>query len=272
MRRPTLLLATLVLGVAPLFAAHAETAAAPAASTTSAPVAQTPAPTVFSDAQKSAIQDIIKSYLTKDNPEVLMEAMKELQTREQTSAQAKTDAAIKTYTDKIFNDPNSPVGGNPKGDVTIVEFFDYQCGYCKMAEAPIEKLLKEDKNIRFIYKDFPILGAVSVEAGKASLASFKQGLAKYIKFHDALMGQKDHLSSDTIYKVAKDSGLDVEKLKKDMASDEIAAQVKANQELGGNVGVRGTPLFIIGEQVFPGALQDEQLKKAVDDARKANKK
>ena len=124
------------------------------------PPAASPMPT------RAAIEDIIKDYLTKEHPEVLMEGMQELQKRDQASAEAKSEAAVKAATDKIFNNPDSPVGGNPKGDVTIVEFFDYQCGYCKMSEPTVEKLLKEDKNVKFIYKDFPILGPASTEAAK----------------------------------------------------------------------------------------------------------
>ncbi len=232
----------------------------------------TPAPNakVFSDSEKAAIEDVVRDYLTTKHPEVLMEAMKELQRRDQASAEAKSKEAVTNFKDKIFNDANSPIGGNPKGDVTMVEFFDFQCGYCKMSEEAISKILKEDKNVKFIYKDFPILGPMSVTASKAALAAAKQG--KYIKFHDELMAKKEHLSEDIIYAVAKDSGLDVDKLKKDMASDDIAKMIEVNLKLGNDVGVRGTPMFIIGNQTYPGALQFDQMKKAVDEARAAASK
>ncbi|MFY9288260.1 MAG: DsbA family protein [Alphaproteobacteria bacterium] len=245
-------------------------AAAPAP--TSVPVASEASPTskTFSEAEKAAVEDVIKEYLTVKHPEVLMEAMRELQKREQASAESKTKEAVNTSKDKIFNDPTSPVGGNPKGDVTVVEFFDYQCGYCKLSEEAIEKLIKEDKNVKVIYKEFPILGPMSVTISKAALASVKQG--KYQKFHDALMKKKDKLSEDGLYQVAKENGIDVEKLKKDMGTDEMNALIASNIKLGSEVGVRGTPMFIINEQVYPGALQYEQLKQAVDDARAAAKK
>lgn len=229
----------------------------------------TPAPgvKVFSDSEKAAIEDVVRDYLVTKHPEILMDAMKELQRRDQASAETKAEEAITTFKSQLFNDPNTPVGGNPKGDVTMIEFFDYQCGYCKMSEEAVLKELKEDKNVKFLYKDFPILGPMSVTAAKASFAAARQG--KYVKFHDALMAKKDHVSEDMIYQTAKESGLDVEKLKKDMADDGIMKLIDANLKLGTDIGVRGTPMFIIGTQIYPGALQYDQLKKAVDDARAA---
>lgn len=224
----------------------------------------------FTDAQRTEIESILKEYLTKKNPEVLIEAGQELQRRQSAEAETKSKAALAASRDKIFNDPSTPTGGNPKGDVTVVEFFDYQCGYCKMSAPTVAKLLKEDKNVRFIYKEYPILGPVSTEASKAAFASIKQG--KYVKFHDALMSRPGHIASDDIYRVAKEVGIDVEKLKKDMADESVTKLVDASLALGGEVGVRGTPMFIIGEQTFPGAMQYEQIKKAVDDARAAAKK
>ena len=226
----------------------------------------------FSDSQKTAIEEIVKTYLTKEHPEILMQAMQELQKRDQASAEAKTQDAIKAKHDQIYSDANTPVGGNPKGDVTIVEFFDDQCGYCKMSEPFLEKILNEDKNVRFIYKEFPVLGPASTTAAKASLAAFRQGNDKFIAFHNALLAKKEHLNDDIIYQTAKDVGLDVDKLKADANDDATAKQIQANLDLGTDIGVRGTPMFIIGSKVFPGALQEDQLKKAITDARATAKK
>lgn len=226
---------------------------------------------VLSEAQKSAVQELVKNYLTKEHPEVIMEAMQELQKRDQASAEAKTAESIKKNKDKIYDDPHTPVGGNPKGDVTIVEFSDFQCGYCKMSEPFIEKILKEDKGIRFIYKDFPVLGPLSTTAAKAALAVFRQGNDKYVKMHDALLAKKEHLTEDMIYEAAKEAGADVEKAKKDANDDTIQKQVQGNLDLGVEIGVRGTPMFIIGDKAYPGALQEDQLKKAVEEARAAKK-
>ena len=136
-----------------------------------------------------------------------------------------------------------------------------------MAEEAVEKILKEDKGIRFVYKDFPILGPVSVTASKAALASINQN--KYVAFHDAMMTQKEHLTDDMIYDIAKKVGLNVDRLKKDMADDAIAKQIDENVKLGTSIGVRGTPMFIIGKHVFPGAIQYDAMQKAVADERAA---
>jgi protein-disulfide isomerase len=268
MRYVVLLLAAAFFGFAPLTAhAASEPANADAPSATSTPAAAAVTPKAFSDAERAGIESIIQDFLINKHPEVLMEAMKELQRRDQANAEEKSKTAISSSKDKIYNDPNSPVGGNPKGEVVMVEFYDYQCGYCKMSEEAVEKVIKENKDVKFIYKDFPILGPMSVQASKASFASTRQGNAKFIKFHDLMMGKKDHLSDDIIYQTAKEAGLDVDKLKKDMASDDVDKMIKANLELGNAIGVRGTPMFIVGQQIFPGALQYDQLKKAVEDAR-----
>jgi protein-disulfide isomerase len=221
------------------------------------------------DAERAQVEAVIKDYLINKHPEVLVDAMQELQRRDQASAENKTKQAISGAKDKIFNDPNTPVLGNPKGNVTVVEFYDYQCGYCKMSQNAMERLLKDDKNLRVVYKDFPILGPLSVTASKASFASIKQG--KFQKFHDALMDKKDHLNEDTLYQTAKEVGLDVDQLKKDMADASIQKQIDDNLKLGNDTGVRGTPMFIINNEVYPGALDYDQLKKAIDNARAANK-
>ncbi len=236
-----------------------------------APAAPAPtAPAVISDAQKTAIEEIVRDLLIKKEPDIVIKAAQAMQQQQDAEAANKGQQAIATNREKIFNDSTAPVGGNPKGDVTVVEFFDYQCGYCKMAREAIAKLTSTDKNVKIIYKEFPILGPVSVQASKAALASVRQG--KYQKFHDALLDTKDHLTEDMVYKIAKDVGLDVEKLKKDMGGDDISKIIQANLALAGEIGARGTPTFVISDQVYPGAMQFDQLQKVVEDARKSDKK
>lgn len=265
MRYVNVLTAIVLIALMPVAGHAAPTASVPVVLDATPPTTSK----TFSDAERMGIEDIIHDYLVNKHPEVMMEAMRELQKRDQASAESKSKEAIEKLKDKIYNNPNTQVGGNPKGDVTVVEFFDYQCGYCKLSEESILKLLKEDKGVKFLYKEFPILGPMSVTASKAAYASARQG--KYIKFHDALMAKKDHLNEDGIYQTAKDVGLDVEKLKKDATDDATAKMVEDSVKLGTDVGVRGTPMFIIGDKVYPGALQYDQLKKAVDDARPAKK-
>lgn len=262
MRKAALILSAALLGfiAQPAFAADA----------TPVPASMAPVPAGFSDAQRAEIESIIKDYLVNKHPEVMAEGLQGLQKREEQEADAKSKAEINSAKDRVLNDPNSPVGGNPKGNVTLVEFFDYQCGYCKMSEEGVERLMKEDKNVKIIYKEFPILGAASGEASKAVLASVKQG--KYQAYHDALMSKKDHLSPEVIYGTAKDVGIDVDKLKKDMADASVTDQINANLKLGQDIGVRGTPMFIINDNIYPGALQYDQLKQAVSDARNPSDK
>lgn len=261
--RKAVLFLTLALIGAPSLSFAAETPVAPQ---TAAPQ---PAAAAFTDAQRAEIENIIKEYIAEKHPEVLEQGLQTLQKRERDTAESKTKEQITGEKDKIYNDSTSPISGNPKGNVTIVEFYDYQCGYCKMSEEAVERLVKEDKNIKFVYKEFPILGPVSAEASKAALASVKQN--KFVAFHDAMMNKKDHLTSDMIYLIAKDVGLDVEKLKKDMNDSALNDTLNNNLKLGQDIGVHGTPMFIINDNVFPGALQYDQLKQAITDARSGKK-
>jgi len=262
MYRSAMLLGVLVLGLTPALTLAADKPA-PAA-------APAPSAGVFTDAQKAAIEEIVRDLLTKKEPDLVVKAAQEMQNRDEAEVSAKSQQALKDNREKIDNDPSSPIAGNPKGDVTLVEFFDYQCGFCKTAYDNIFKVVGEDKKVKFVFKELPILGPNSVQASKAALASVKQG--KYQKFHETLMKTKERLSDEVIFNAAKTSGLDVEKLKKDMADESIDKIIKANQALAKEVGAHGTPTFIINDQLYPGAMQYEQLKKAVEDARKNAKK
>lgn len=257
MKKAALLLTAAFFAFAPLTARAADPTPAPAAAQ-------------FTDAQRAEIESIIKTYLVEKNPEILPQVVKVLQTREQAENESKTKSALSKLKDRIYNDPTSPVSGNPKGSLTVVEFFDYQCGYCKLAEAAIENVLAADKDIKFIYKNYPILGPVSTEAARASMASARQG--KFTAFHNALMKKKEHLNSELILQIAKETGLDVEKLKKDMDDKAIKDAVESGVNLGREMGVQGTPMFIIGDDIYPGALQEEQLKQAIASARAKAKK
>jgi protein-disulfide isomerase len=229
-----------------------------------------PAPAAFTDSQKAAIEETVRNLLIKKEPDIIIKAAQEVQNRQEAESSVKNQQALTANRDKIFNDASAPIGGNPKGNVTVVEFYDYQCGYCKVSVEAIQKLLAGDKNVKLVYKEFPILGPNSVQAAKASLASVRQG--KFEKFHNALMTDKEHLSDESVFKIAKTVGLDVEKLKKDMADPAIDKMIKDNQALGSEIGAHGTPTFVIGDEIYPGAMQFDALKKAVDDTRAGAKK
>ena len=215
--------------------------------------------------QRQAIEAIIHDYLMK-NPDVLIEALRTAEEKANRDADAKAAVVLKDRQGEVFDDPASPVGGNPQGDVTIVEFFDYRCPYCKQVQPALQQLLDQDRKLRFVYKEMPVLGAPSVIAANAALAARLQG--KYEVFHAAMMATKGQITEDVIFKVAGSVGLDVERLKHDMAAPEIERAVKANLALAKALDIHGTPGFIIGEHIVPGAIDLDALKDLVADARK----
>jgi len=223
----------------------------------------------FTKAQKVEIEKIVKELLTKKDPSIVISAAQEYQAKEEAKITAKGKEAIKTESKNIFNNPTSPVTGNPKGNINIVEFFDYSCGYCKRAQETIKKILKEDKNVRFIFKELPIFGHSSIKVSKAALASVAQG--KYVEFHMALMSSKKRLNEKEVMKIAKNIGLDTDKLKKEMNNPKIEAIIKENKELAIKLGVNGTPGFIIDKTLYAGAMPYKKMKEEIAKSRNAKK-
>lgn len=224
-----------------------------------------PASAEFTPEQHRAIEAIIRDYLT-NNPELLLDALQAAEDKIKSEARDKASAALAARRQEIFDDPETPVGGNPQGDVSLVEFFDYRCPYCKQVEPALEALLGADRQLRFVYKEFPVLGPDSVIAAQAALASRKQ--AKYGVLHRALMGMKGQINEAAVFKAASAAGLDVERLKRDMAAPEIDRILKANLNLAGALDIRGTPGFIIGDRIVPGAISLDALKQLIDAARR----
>lgn len=218
----------------------------------------------FSDEQKQAIETIVREYLM-NNPDVIIDVLQVAQEKLKADSRDKATAALATRKKEVFDDPTAPVAGNPKGDVTLVEFFDYRCPYCKQVVPAIDALLAEDKQLRFVYKEFPVLGPESVTAAKAALASRKQG--KYDAFHRALMNLKGQMNEEAVFKVAASVGLDVERLKRDMADPEIDRMLKANAKLADELDIRGTPAFVVGDEIVPGAVSVSALRQLVQAAR-----
>jgi protein-disulfide isomerase len=219
----------------------------------------------FTPDQRKAIESIIHDYLTK-NPDVLLDALQAAEDKMKGDAKDKAAQALSTRRREIFEDPDTPVAGNPNGDVSLVEFFDYRCPYCKQVEPSLEALLGEDRQLRLVYKEFPVLGPESVTASKAALAARKQG--KYDAFHRALMTLKGQINDTAVYKTAESVGVDVDRLKRDMAAPEIARALKANTELADALDIRGTPGFIVGNEIVPGAIDLASLKQLIATARK----
>ena len=219
----------------------------------------------FTPDQRKAIESIIHDYLTK-NPDVLLEALQAAEDKMKGDAKDKAAQALSTRRREIFEDPDTPFAGNPNGDVSLVEFFDYRCPYCKQVEPSLEALLGEDRQLRLVYKEFPVLGPESVTASKAALAARKQG--KYDAFHRAMMTIKGQINDTAVYKTAESVGVDVDRLKRDMAAPEIARALKANTELADALDIRGTPGFIVGNEIVPGAIDLASLKQLIATARK----
>lgn len=238
-------------------------AQSPAPPTGAAPSTPVPLPPGL---DRAAIERIVHDYLVQ-HPEVLIEAINEMKRRQE---QASADQAQKTIAERrqeIFNDPDTPVAGNVQGDVTIVEFFDYHCGYCKQVQPSIEKLMKQDGKIRFVFKEFPILAPESRTAAAAALAAQRQG--KYLAMHDAMMEARGMLTKPRILEIAKDQGLDVARLEKDMASPEIDALIERNMQLASALDINGTPTFLIGDELVPGAITMEEIQQLIAKARKS---
>ena len=219
----------------------------------------------FTPEQRQAIEAIVKDYLGK-HPDVLVDALQAAEDKLKSEARDKASAALTARAHDIFDDPETPIGGNPKGDVSLVEFFDYRCPYCKQVEPALEKLLGEDQQLRFVYKEFPVLGPASVTAARAALAARKQG--KYPAFHRAMMALKGEIDDQAVFKVAGAVGLDTDQLKRDMADPGIERNLQANLKLAQALDIHGTPGFVIGKEIVPGAISLDDLKELIAAARK----
>jgi protein-disulfide isomerase len=221
----------------------------------------------FTEAQTKAIGDIVKDYLVK-NPDVMIDVQAALDAKLEKEQGEKLAAFMADNAKKIYRDPDSAVAGDPKGDITVVEFFDYNCGYCKRGLPEVQKLINSDKKVRFVFKELPILSKGSVEAAKVALAAKRQG--KYWEFHQALLGGKGQANEASALKVAESMGLDMNKLKADMASDDVKTELDAETALAKKMGINGTPHFLVGDKSIPGAPDDlhEQLEALVTEFRK----
>lgn len=219
----------------------------------------------LSDAQKKEMKALVREYIL-ENPEIISEAVALLQEKEEKAKAAGVASAITKNKAALFNPPEGTVLGNPKGDVTLVEFFDYNCGYCKQVFPTLMETVKEDGKVKLVVKEFPILGNPSVVAARAALASRKQN--KYAEFHTAMLSHRGTLNEETIMKIAADVKLDVKKLQADMKAPEINEVLAKNHQLAEQLGIQGTPAIIVGDTLVPGALQKDHLKELIAGARK----
>jgi len=218
----------------------------------------------FNDAQKAEIGQIVRDYLLA-NPEILLEMSQTLEAKQKDAEAKQREAAMASSADQLFRSPHDHVAGNPEGDVTIVEFFDYNCGWCKKGFSEVVSLIEKDKNLRVVLKEFPIFGGDSDYAARAAVAARNQG--KYWELHSALFSHEGKVTKEFVDEAAKAVGLDLAKLKADMDSQEVTDIIGANQALAQSLAINGTPAFIIDTNVTPGYLPAPDLLAAVQQVR-----
>ena len=239
------------------------------ANETTAPASPRAAPEAFSAAQAREIENIVKNYLVQ-HPEVLQEAMDALDRRQKEADAEKARVTIKDNNATIFNSTHQVVLGNPQGKVNMVEFFDYNCAFCKRAMADMLDLLKTDSDLKFVLKEFPVLGPGSLEAAHVAVAARMQDSSgkKYMEFHQKLLGGRGPADKMRALAIAKDVGFDMARLEKDMNSDEVKTTIEENMKLADALGVSGTPSYVVGDEVVVGAVGLDELRAKIKNERK----
>lgn len=213
----------------------------------------------LTSSQQDAVKELVRQYIL-DNPSVIIEAVNNYKQQEEEKAEANAKKALNDYL-PYFAKTNLPSAGNAKGDITVVEFFDYSCGYCKKAFTEISKLIEDDKNVRVVFIEMPILSEQSATASQWALAAQKQG--KYFEFHKKLMEYAGPKTPDALKQFAKEVGLDVAQLEKDAGSDAVKAMIEENHKVATALGIEGTPGFVIGQDIVRGYLPYDALKEVI---------
>lgn len=222
----------------------------------------------FSTPQRGEIEKIVREYIIA-HPEVLQEAMAELEKRQGMAEAEKHKAAVKEHAQAIFSSPRQVNLGNPNGDVTFVEFFDYNCGYCKRAMTDMLTLMKDDPKLKVVLKEFPVLGPGSVEAAQVAVAVRMQDKTgkKYLEFHQKLMGGRGQADKAHAMAAAKDVGLNMAQIEKDLTSPEVKASLEESLKLAEALGLNGTPSYVIGGDVVVGAVGLPALQEKINNNR-----
>jgi protein-disulfide isomerase len=232
---------------------------------TSAADSSSPVPQSSLPKDRAGLDQAIHDYLMA-HPEVVLDALKAAQQQADAQAAEQSRRVVSTKQTELQGSSDDLVQGNPKGDVTLVEFFDYRCPYCKQVEPALDALLKDDSKLRIVYKEFPILGEASVFATRVALAAKKQG--KYAAFHRAMMATKGDIGDEAVLNVAISLGLDINKIKADMSAPEIDKLIDQNYALADALNIQGTPAIIVGDTLIPGAVDLDTLRKDVAAARR----
>lgn len=221
----------------------------------------------FTDEEKKELGTIIRDYLIQ-NPEVLQEAISVLESRQMVAEASQRSKAVADVRELLVSSPRGVVVGNPKGDVTLVEFFDYNCGYCKKALSDLQDLIKQDPNLRVVLKEFPVLGQGSVEAAQVAVAVRLAAPEKYLAFHQALLGGRGQADRAKALAAAKEVGIDPALLQKQATSPELNATLDESMKIAEALALNGTPSYVVGDQVVIGAVGFDKLKSAIAETRK----
>jgi len=222
--------------------------------------ALTSPPALAEELDEARIKELALEAI-RENPDIIREAIAMLQAMEAEEKAAQAAVALNDSRNALENDPNAPVLGNPEGTITVVEFFDYNCGYCRRVFGDVKSLMDSESDVRIVMREWPILGEESVFAARASLASRNQG--KYEQFHNALMANQGRATEASVMKIAAEVGLDVDQLQIDMNGAEIDAHIQASHALTQSLGLNGTPAFVFGDDLVPGAIELDQMKELV---------
>jgi protein-disulfide isomerase len=234
--------------------------------TADAPHAQVSEPLSTEVAELEPFEQRVRDYLLA-NPEVIMEALQILQERRRAAEADGLRRAIVERREELLNDPAAPVGGNPAGDVTLVEFFDYNCPYCRRVAPTVAGLIAADPGLRVVYKEFPILGPGSTFAARAALAARQQ--ERYAPFHEAMMEAEGTLDERRVLEIARAAGIGLARLRQDMGDPAIEDAIARNLELAAALGITGTPSFVVGEQIVPGAVDRATLAALIAEVRRS---
>ncbi|KQT60416.1 MULTISPECIES: DsbA family protein [unclassified Aureimonas] len=221
------------------------------------------------DAERGEIEGVVRDYLLR-NPEVLLEALDALKIKQANQEAEEQKLAVSTADASLYASPEGSVLGNPKGDVTLVEFFDYNCGYCKRAAADLDGLIESDRNLRVVLKEIPVLGDESVAASHVSLAFRHVAPERYGEFQRKLLGLRGVANGDSAIEVAAELGVEEAQIRTAMAAPEVEAVIQENQALAAHLKVGGTPFYVIGKDTVPGAIGLEGLAAKVEEARRCN--
>jgi protein-disulfide isomerase len=225
----------------------------------------------FTNDQKEQLGKFIHDYLI-SHPEIIKDSVEELDRREKVAETADREKTVSSEAGKLFRSPNQAVVGNPDGDVTVVEFFDYNCGYCKQSLANITKLIENDPKLRVILKDFAILGPDSIEVAEVATAARQQLKGpKFWEFHKKLLGLRGHIGKAQAVAVAKELGADTDQLEKDIKSPATRATLAEVETLAEKLHFSGTPSWVIGQDAYVGGLSYPDMKAKVDNVRKCGK-